>query len=339
MSRPKRIHVPGGVYYVVQSCAVRHELFSTADDYTLFERLLARALERTGALAHAYCLTPRAVHLVIRLRTTPLSRLMQGVTSCYARSVHRREGKSGPFFGVRYRAALIDPDAYLAKLIRYIHYLPVIAGLAATPDQYPHSSHRAYAGGKHAPWLAAERRIWTIAEAADSSAAYREQMAQAPPAPEVNLFVNSVRCKCGIVGGPGFIAERPQATRVYERRASLDQIIADVTRAFGVGREQLATRSRKREHALARALIGWLAVERRAATLTEVARRLNRDPSTLSSSISRRRIAHPDLFRLEALRHLAPLATPPALDHASRVRGVRCAAPGLLPTSYESADA
>jgi hypothetical protein len=54
-------------------------------------------------------------------------------------------------------------------------------------------------------------------------------------------------------------------------------------------------------------LIGWYATERRVATLSEVARRLRRDPSTLSVAISRYRTCRPELFHLAAMHDVGPL--------------------------------
>jgi hypothetical protein len=69
------------------------------------------------------------------------------------------------------------------------------------------------------------------------------------------------------------------------------------------------SRSRQRQLALARALIAWFATERRICTLSEVARRLRRDPSTLSVAISRYRELRPDLFKLNALHYLVPIGS------------------------------
>lgn len=308
MSRPNRIHASGGVYYVLQSSERHKPMFADCEDYLSFERLLARALKRTGAFALAYCWTPQAIHLIVRVSETPLGRLMQGVTSAYARKIHVRDGESGHFFGARYKAALIDADAYLLKLIRYVHYAPVLAGLAADLNAYEHTSHAVYVGEREASWVSVRRVRWTSGEASDNPGAYREYMSQPPLTHEIELFRNSLRGDFGVLGGPDFLATLPRRARPYRSKLSLEQIIADVTRALGVDREHVLSSSRRRELALARALIAWLATERRAATLTETAHRLNRDPSTLSVAISRYRMTRPDLFKLNALHFLTPIA-------------------------------
>ena len=71
--------------------------------------------------------------------------------------------------------------------------------------------------------------------------------------------------------------------------------------------EALARQLKKAFHPDAGALIAWYATERRIAPLSEIARRLRRDPSTLSVGISRYRHRRADLFDLERLHDLVPL--------------------------------
>src|SRR5690606_19005421 len=114
-----------------------------------------------------------------------------------------------------------------------------------------------------------------------------------------------------------FLETLPRRVRPHRSKVSLAEIIDNVTRALDVEREHVLSSSRRRELALARALIAWYATERRIATLSEVARHLRRDPSTLSVAITRYRSCRPELFRLDAFRHLAPLG-PSAYRHHAR---------------------
>jgi chromosomal replication initiation ATPase DnaA len=95
--------------------------------------------------------------------------------------------------------------------------------------------------------------------------------------------------------------------RVYRSTYSLDQVIDTVTCTLGLERSEVLSRSRQRRLALARALITWYATERGVATLAEVARRLQRDPSTLFVAVERYRTLRPELFNLTALQDSGPL--------------------------------
>lgn len=54
----------------------------------------------------------------------------------------------GHLFQGRYRAILVEKDAYALELSRYIHLNPVRAHLVKEPSQYPWSSYLAYVEGE-----------------------------------------------------------------------------------------------------------------------------------------------------------------------------------------------
>ena len=128
MSRRSRLHVPEGVYYVVQRSNARQPIFTEPADYATFERLLSTMLVRCRVRVHAYSWELDAIRMIVQISDMPVGRLMQRLSSQYARRVHRRQGESGHLFQQRYQALLIDPDAYLLKLIRYLHLLPERTG-------------------------------------------------------------------------------------------------------------------------------------------------------------------------------------------------------------------
>jgi REP element-mobilizing transposase RayT len=307
MSRPPRVHVPGGTYYLIQRSGAGQKIFASPDDYAFLEQLVPTALRRNRASAYAYCWTPDAIHLVVRAGEVPIGRMMQGLTSRYARQIHRRSGESGHFFRTRYQAVLVDADEYLLKLIQYVHYIPVLTGLALHVDEYAYTSHRAYAGTAETSWINPRAALSALEIEEDPRAAYAELMANRPADRDIELLCNGGASASRIVGGPEFLASLPRHVRKQRSKISLEQIICAVTQALGVDREHVMSSSRRRELALARALIAWFAIERRVATLTEVARRLNRDPSTLSVAISRYSVSRQDLFRLNSLHYLTPL--------------------------------
>jgi tellurite resistance protein len=80
-----------------------------------------------------------------------------------------------------------------------------------------------------------------------------------------------------------------QETAVSIPTMSLDAIVAAACRKHAVGEEQLASSSRNRKHAAIRAEIALSAIEQRAATLGEVARRFGRAQSGLSRAVGKLR--------------------------------------------------
>lgn len=325
MSRRQRLHVPGGTYYVVQRGSPNQPIFSRLEDYALFERLLATALRRTCARVHAYCWTPQDIHLIVQIEEISIGRLMQGLTSRYARCMHKRAGESGHFFRQRYKAVLIDAPAYLLKLMNHIHHVPVRAGLSESASAYPFSSHRAYLRIATAPWLTMHTAC-RLLDGCDETSDYADLMAQALAPEDVRMFERVGSNDLRIIGGAEFQASLPRHSRTYRTRTSLEQVIQTVTCSLGLDRDHVLSSSRQRDFTMARALIAWYATERGIATLSEVARRLRRDPSTLSMAITRYRASRPELFKLTALHDVVPLAqigTRPLIHGWDNVAGHR----------------
>lgn len=307
MSRRQRLHVAGGTYYVVQQGNAYHPIFSRSEDYTLFERLLATALRRTGARIHGFCWTPEAIHMILQIDEISVGRIMQGLTSRYARSMHRRIGESGHFFRQRYKAVLIDPRSYLPKLLNYLHHLPVLQGHCDTPDGSPFTSHSTYQQRNSTPWLTTRTALRLLE--GEPATTYDELMASAPKPSDVAQFQRVGSNDLRVMGSEEFMASLPRHSRPYRSKTSLEQIIQTVTSRMAVERDLVLSNSRQREFTLVRALIAWYATERGVATLSEVARYLRRDPSTLSMAISRYRVRRPELFKITAMHDISPLAT------------------------------
>jgi hypothetical protein len=238
---------------------------------------------------------------------------MQRLSSQYARRVHRRAGELGHLFQQRYHALLIDPDMYLLRLIRYLHLLPVRSGSAADPGDYQLSSHGTYAGTTRTPWLTTGVALRMLSQNLDQAQlAYRRLMFEQSVREEAALFERGGPIDPRVLGGGDFMQAIPRNMRVYRTSYSLDQVIDTVSCTLGVDRDEILSKSRQRRLAMARALVTWYATERGVATLAEVSRRLQRDPSTLFVAVERYRNLKPDLFNVASLQDSGPLLRPVA---------------------------
>ncbi len=336
MAVRQRLHVPRGIYYVVYRGNSGRPVFSRPEDYDLFECLLAAALSRTGARAHAYCWTPESIHLALQIDEVPVGRVLQRATSQYARTVQQRCGESGQLFKHRYSSVVIDADAYLLRLIHYIHYIPLNAGCATMVDDYPRSSHRAYLGLTTTPWLVTQvamRRLGRCRE--EACHAYAELMASFPSAEDALLFEHGGPDDRRVVADRGFLARLPRPARIYRSPTLLDHLINTAAATLGIDREHILSRSRQREVVFARALITWHATERGFASLAETGRRLRRDPCSLSAAVDRYRIRRPELFKLSALPDLMLLGSGTQCNRDSRGRGASAEAPYAAPLKVQ----
>jgi hypothetical protein len=87
------------------------------------------------------------------MRDVPLGRVMLRIASMYARRVQLHLATTGHLFERRHDPVLVDTDEYLITLLRYIHMNPAWAGMVKSPDDYPWSSHAAYARRAAPSWL------------------------------------------------------------------------------------------------------------------------------------------------------------------------------------------
>jgi putative transposase len=88
--------------------------FRADDDIRFFLETLRGAARANGFAIHAYALTPAIVHLLGTPRDADsVSRTVQAVGRRYVAWFNRRYGAEGALWDGRYRATVLDPDAYL----------------------------------------------------------------------------------------------------------------------------------------------------------------------------------------------------------------------------------
>jgi putative transposase len=154
MSRPLRIEFPGAVYHVTSRGDRREPIFEDDADRGQLLATLAQAMQRFDGQVLSYCLMGNHYHFVLHTRQANLSLLMRHVNGVYTQAFNRRHGKVGHLFQGRFKAILVDRDAYLLELCRYVELNPVRAGLCTSPQAWPWSSYRAHIGQVDAPdWL------------------------------------------------------------------------------------------------------------------------------------------------------------------------------------------
>jgi putative transposase len=288
MARKPRIHVPGGLHHVMLRGNGGQTIFTDDADRLAFCALLADGVERFGHRIHAYCLMKNHVHLAIRVNEIPLSCIVQNLAFRFTRVFNRRARRVGHLFQGRFRSLLVDADAYLLELVRYVHLNPVRAGLVPDPSDWEWSGHRTYLGRDHAAWLdtrfvlgmfderdvrrARRRYAGFVREALGET--YREELHHGDADPRV-------------WGDEAFLGEVLGTSPTPGQTPQLKAIIAAVCAAWDTDEAALRSSGRQREPARARAAIGWLGVQMRAATLSQIAVHFGRDVATMSRQVGR----------------------------------------------------
>lgn len=287
MARKPRVHVPGGIYHVMLRGNGGQDIFFAEKDRGEMYRLLGEGTARFEYCVHAHCLMSNHLHLAVEVGRIPLSRGMQNLAFRYTRWINRRKKRVGHLFQGRYKALLVDRDAYLLELVRYIHLNPVRAGLVGEPLDYPWSGHRAYLGKEQVPWLSTDwvlsqfddrlgiaRRRYRAFVRGGTKEGYREEFHSGSEDPR-------------ILGDDGFLASVLKEDRQATRPPSLKGLIRAVCTEYGVSPEELRAPTQSRQISEARAVVGWLASELGSATFVAVGEEVGRDVSTISSAVRR----------------------------------------------------
>ena len=154
MGRPLRIEYSGAFYHITSRGNERKSIFRTKKDYERFIGYLESATERYGARIHCFCLIPNHYHLLLETPRGNLSGILHHLNTSYTNYFNAKTKRVGHLLQGRYRAILVDRDAYALELSRYIHLNPVRAHLVKDPSYYSWSSYSAYIGRKMAwDWL------------------------------------------------------------------------------------------------------------------------------------------------------------------------------------------
>lgn len=158
MARPLRLEFPGALYHVTARGDRREDIFKDDVDRACLLEVWGQALERFDATCLAYCLMGNHYHFVLETRRANLSRLMRHVNGVYTQRYNRRHKQVGHLFQGRFKAIIVDRDAYFLEVCRYVDLNPVRAKLARRPQDWHWSSYRAHVGMQdRAPWLESVR--------------------------------------------------------------------------------------------------------------------------------------------------------------------------------------
>jgi len=121
MPRPQRIEYENAFYHVMNRGRGKQIVFHSDEYYLSFLTLLAETRQRFGCVIHAYCLMANHYHLLIETPRANLSRIMRHINGVYTQRYNRLKKTDGPLFRGRYKSILVEQDAYLLQLTRYIH--------------------------------------------------------------------------------------------------------------------------------------------------------------------------------------------------------------------------
>ena len=157
MARPLRIEFAGALYHITSRGDRREAIYEDDEDREAFLEVLAEVVDRYNWICHAFCLLTNHYHLVIETVEGNLSKGMRQLNGVYTQASNRRHHRVGHLFQGRFKGILVEKEAYLLELIRYVVLNPVRARMVDLPEEWPWSSYRAMMGEVPVPkWFAVD---------------------------------------------------------------------------------------------------------------------------------------------------------------------------------------
>ncbi|RMF18443.1 MAG: hypothetical protein D6761_02715 [Candidatus Dadabacteria bacterium] len=214
---------------------------------------------------------------------------MQSLFGRYGQWFNRTRNRSGHLFQDRHRAILVDRDAYLSELIRYIHLNPVRVGAVDRPEEYPWSSHRHYLSGAGPEWLTNDMVLGTFSTRRDAAVAAFQTFVQKGIDQPVQLdFKRGNSRKQAVLAPDGFAeAVMRRGQNIVELDLTMEQAVHKVAALLGIDPKVLAQPGKRRLPALGRGMLAYAGLQTGAWSLTALGRTLQRDPSALSHAARR----------------------------------------------------
>jgi putative transposase len=144
VARPLRIEYKGAFYHITARGNERKRIFFGKGDYDKFKEYLLEAQDKYGYRLHCYVLMGNHYHLLIETPNGNMNKVLHYINGSYANYINRKRNRNGHLLQGRYKGILVDRDAYMLELSRYLHLNPVRAKIVERPEDYRQSSYRSY---------------------------------------------------------------------------------------------------------------------------------------------------------------------------------------------------
>jgi hypothetical protein len=233
---------------------------------------------------------PNHFHLLLEVSRSPLSKAMQSLLYRYTRYYNRRYHKIGHLFQGRYKAILCDRDSYLMELIRYLHLNPVRAGMCKEPGGYRWSSHGEYLRGLSSRGIAVAQGLgfWG-SQRGQALRAYRQFIHDGLKEGHREEYYEVKEQQ--YLGDDGFVEVVHRALDDQDEtrpvRVTMAEVVKAIAQGAGVSIAAILSKGRGRVGSRLRAEAAYIGREVGGIGLTEAAKYLGRDQSTVSLAVKR----------------------------------------------------
>jgi len=273
MARPLRLEFAGALYHVTSRGDHREDLFLCDDDRKEWLEVLGTVCTRFNWVVHAYCQMTNHYHLLVETVDGNLSGGMRQLNGLYTQRFNRRHGLAGHLFQGRYKAILVQKEAYLLELTRYVVLNPLRANMVKLLEDWHWSSYPFITGQEAPPsWLDMEWLLGQFgSQRSEAIAGYRQFVMDGKGLPSP---LEKTRHQM-LLGDDAF-AERHRQTKDYE---TLREVSKAHRRSVALTLDEYRERHEKKDEAMAQAYLSG------AYTMAEIGRYFGMHYMTVSRAV------------------------------------------------------
>lgn len=296
MARRPRLLIPSLCHHVILRGNGGQNIFYDESDHARFCLFLQQAAELHQFEIYAFCFMTNHIHLLVEPHTKDFSSGVHAFAFRYAQYFNRKYDRKGHLFQGRFKSIIVQGGVYLCRLIRYIHRNPVRAGLVERPIEYKWSSHRVCVGKSDYVWL---NKNWIYQLFSPEQEALSIESIRA----KIDTFINTedaeVRShlqeirqsmRLGAYGSEVFRAMHgifDAGKRVGQISSQLNRLIDCTCEYALITADELQGEGRQVDSSNARSLLALVARSKGIASVSEIARALFRDRTSISRLIRR----------------------------------------------------
>ncbi|MGV8980889.1 transposase [Clostridium sp.] len=144
MSIKSKIIYEGAVYHIYQRGNNKEFIFEDDNIKTFILKYLKEYNKKFDYEILAYVIMDNHYHFLIRTNKSDISTIMFYINNLLGKHVNTELGRTGHAFDSRYKCKLVESDANLIWLLRYIHRNPVKAHICNNVNEYRWSSNYLY---------------------------------------------------------------------------------------------------------------------------------------------------------------------------------------------------
>ena len=256
MARALRIQFAGAFYHVTCRGNERRAVFLDDNDRLQFLKLLKSSLDIYHVSLYAYVLMTNHFHLLVQTHQANLAEFMRRFNICYTGWFNAQHRRCGHLYQGRYQAFLVEADAYLLEVSRYLHLNPVrVTRLRSAPvwqlwrsaRDYRWSSLSSYVGGPAAGGLVDQALLLAMSRGRSGYQEYildglrtgvRDPFRALRPVSILGRedFVCELRNERKLSGSR---REQPSYRRLTEPEADPELVLKVVTEVLGMERDRI----------------------------------------------------------------------------------------------------